>query len=160
MTCKVVRFGDGCPEGRLPGEIKEMTFHCDAEGCTAAPSDDEIIAAGGLTALGWECPGGKHFCPDHRLTPLPGLQKITAERKRQIAIEGWTPDHDAHHRKGELARAAACYALGGRPPGLWPWSDDWWKPSTPERNLEKAGALIAAEIDRLAGVGDNNGKTR
>jgi hypothetical protein len=25
----------------------------------------------------------------------------------------------------------------------------WWKPSTPVRNLEKAGALIAAEIDRL-----------
>jgi hypothetical protein len=26
----------------------------------------------------------------------------------------------------------------------------WWKPSTdPIRNLERAGALIAAEIDRL-----------
>jgi hypothetical protein len=34
---------------------------------------------------------------------------------------------------------------------VWPWEQpDWWKPSdNPIRNLEKAGALIAAEIDRL-----------
>ena len=33
---------------------------------------------------------------------------------------------------------------------LWPWSDKWWKPSDdPVRNLVKAGALLAAEIDRL-----------
>ncbi len=33
----------------------------------------------------------------------------------------------------------------------WPWFDGW-KPdlSDPIRNLVKAGALIAAEIDRLA----------
>jgi hypothetical protein len=33
----------------------------------------------------------------------------------------------------------------------WPWDKGWWKP-TPDnriRELEKAGALIAAEIDRL-----------
>jgi hypothetical protein len=33
---------------------------------------------------------------------------------------------------------------------LWPWDPSWWKPSPdPIRNLVKAGALIAAEIDRL-----------
>lgn len=32
----------------------------------------------------------------------------------------------------------------------WPWEPEAWKPSDdPIRNLEKAGALIAAEIDRL-----------
>ena len=33
----------------------------------------------------------------------------------------------------------------------WPWDMKWWKPSDedPIRNLVKAGALIAAEIDRL-----------
>lgn len=32
----------------------------------------------------------------------------------------------------------------------WPWHSSWWKPSDdPIRNLVKAGALIAAEIDRL-----------
>jgi len=88
---------------------------------------------------------------------------ITAERQRQIEQEGWTPEHDDEHRRGELARAAACYAQSaayharhftphyvfGRP-SEWPWDLDWWKPSgDPVRNLVKAGALIAAEIDRL-----------
>lgn len=32
----------------------------------------------------------------------------------------------------------------------WPWDMKWWKPSDdPIKNLVKAGALIAAEIDRL-----------
>lgn len=35
---------------------------------------------------------------------------VLAERARQIAVEGWTPDHDDAHAKGELAQAAACYA--------------------------------------------------
>lgn len=34
--------------------------------------------------------------------------------------------------------------------GEWPFDAEWWKPSNdPVRNLVKAGALIAAEIDRL-----------
>jgi hypothetical protein len=37
-----------------------------------------------------------------------------------------------------------------RLPIYWPWDQEWWKPSDdPIRNLAKAGALIAAEIDRL-----------
>jgi len=38
------------------------------------------------------------------------------------------------------------------PPGKieWPFSSEWWKPAQdPIRNLVKAGALIAAEIDHL-----------
>ncbi len=32
----------------------------------------------------------------------------------------------------------------------WPWDEEWWKPDNDAvRNLAKAGALIAAEIDRL-----------
>lgn len=35
----------------------------------------------------------------------------------------------------------------------WPWDYKWWKPSDdPIKNLVKAGALIAAEIDRLQKV--------
>lgn len=33
-------------------------------------------------------------------------------------------------------------------PALWPWEGCWWKPSTRERDLVKAGALNAAAIDR------------
>jgi hypothetical protein len=105
-----------------------------------------------------------------------GIQRIAAERKRQIEAEGWTPDHDDDHEDGELARAAICYAAplpvyirargSGRASFIdpWPawWSAKWDKrprdadgdlaaptPGQRIRMLEKAGALIAAEIDRL-----------
>lgn len=93
-----------------------------------------------------------------------GAARIARERERQINQEGWTPLHDEKHDRGELALAAASYAAAaagqvkfGRthmgdiePPRQWPWAAVWWKLSDdPIRTLEKAGALIAAEIDRL-----------
>jgi len=39
--------------------------------------------------------------------------------------------------------------LHGRVPEWWPWEPRHWKPdASPTRNLVKAGALIAAAIDR------------
>lgn len=89
-----------------------------------------------------------------------GAGLIAGERRRQVEVEGWTPAHDDEHANGELLLAANCYvqfaydvedghALPDVPNG-WPWDASWWKPSgDPARNLVKAGALIAAEIDRL-----------
>lgn len=87
---------------------------------------------------------------------------VIAERLRQIANEGWTPEHDDRQRNGELAAAAACYAsFAGSDdqtrqthrPGsafkAWPWESTWWKPADRRRDLVKAGALILAEIERL-----------
>lgn len=87
-----------------------------------------------------------------------GVGRITTERLRQLKEEGWTPEHDDQHEHGEMAKAAICYAMrmfrGTATNAMidtwWPWIAKWWKPSPdPIRNLEKAGALIAAEIDRL-----------
>lgn len=75
--------------------------------------------------------------------------ELVAERRRQIEAEGWTPYHDDEHGNGELARAAACYALGKILNGYWPWSPRWWKPKDRRRDLIRAGALIVAEIERL-----------
>lgn len=83
------------------------------------------------------------------------LRDVVAERRRQISAEGWTPDHDDEHNNGELADAAACYAVASMRlskrtvPDWWPWADDWWKPACNRRNLVRAGALILAEIERL-----------
>jgi hypothetical protein len=78
--------------------------------------------------------------------------EIVAERERQIRDEGWTEEHDDDHDCGELADAAACYALG-KPDEviqkLWPWESQWWKPKDRRRDLVRAGALIVAEIERL-----------
>lgn len=165
MTCKIERWGDqGAAEGKMPGELKTMTFLCDRDGCDVSPTDAEIMAAGGLAKMGWECLGGKHFCPMHRLTPLPAvaIKDIAAERERQITIEGWTPTRDDAYADGALAKAAMCYIYGpnlvhDRPPEWWPWEAEWWKPSDYRRNLVKAGALVAAEIERIDRQGEISG---
>lgn len=105
---------------------------------------------------------------------MTGAERIAAERQRQIDVEGYDADHDYDHHE-ELARAAACYALPhdwlkykdeaesknatvvvqvALWAHLWPWDEQYWKPTDSRvRDLEKAGALIAAAIDSLlAGV--------
>jgi hypothetical protein len=77
-----------------------------------------------------------------------GARLIVDERNRQISVEGWDLGHDDEHDEGELAKAAACYALDNK--FSWPWGFESWKPGGGRiRQLTKAGALIAAEIDRL-----------
>lgn len=105
-----------------------------------------------------------------RISGFPGIERIILERERQIHLEGWTADHDDEHKTGELADAAACYAAGEHVyiksafdeihkldtyEDIWPFDDSWFK-TDPEYSisgriieLEKAGALCAAEIDRL-----------
>ncbi|EPL7658896.1 TPA: hypothetical protein ACID0O_000844 [Pseudomonas aeruginosa] len=89
---------------------------------------------------------------------------VQAERRRQVEAEGWTPEHDDGHSHGQMARAAACYALAcSSAPNdgtaallvslAWPWDEQWWKPSTARRDLIKAGALVLAEIERLDRAG-------
>ncbi|MDG4402775.1 hypothetical protein L5F59_12170 [Pseudomonas aeruginosa] len=81
---------------------------------------------------------------------------VQVERRRQVEVEGWTPEHDDEHDTGALASAAGCYAMfslaypAGDPSRFWPWDKSWWKPSPDgRRNMVKAGALILAEIERL-----------
>lgn len=93
-----------------------------------------------------------------------GIELIAEERQRQVEKEGWTPEHDEQHTEGQLADAAACYAMSDEARDfintnwgndmwlhIWPFDLEWWKPSPNDRirELTKAGALIAAEIDRL-----------
>jgi hypothetical protein len=86
-----------------------------------------------------------------------GAELIAVERRRQMEAEGWSAEHDSGHQEGELVEAAVSYLLHYlSQQGLashfveWPWEARYWKPSEePTRNLVKAGALIAAEIDRL-----------
>ncbi|KVN92582.1 hypothetical protein [Burkholderia ubonensis] len=82
---------------------------------------------------------------------------VLAERSRQVEVEAMTPAGDDQYDRRQLALAGASYALSGAgaiasdrsAPVVWPWSHEWWKPTTPRRDLVKAGALIVAEIERL-----------
>lgn len=95
-----------------------------------------------------------------QLPQSPAIAALAAERRRQIETEGFSVSHDDAHADGTMALAAACYALNAAPDedgpenrllgaDLWPWAEDWWKPSTRRRDLVKAGALIVAELDRM-----------
>lgn len=85
---------------------------------------------------------------------LSGAACIFIERERQIEKEGWSAEHDDQHTKGELAQAAAAYALqhtDQKNAVLFPWAARWNKTQKHDtlRRLVVAGALIAAEYDRV-----------
>jgi hypothetical protein len=101
---------------------------------------------------------------------LPGSVQIAFERQRQVTDEDYSADHDDRHVKGEIERAAKCYAKapalrvfstlaftnndGLQPPEDWPWEAEFWKPSEYRAlELRKAGALYLAEHDRLIRLG-------
>lgn len=85
-----------------------------------------------------------------------GAMSIQLERERHTTVEGWTPEHDDKYNESQLIDAANAYISNNII--FWPhdWDGKWFKPTTKIRNLEKAGALIAAEIDRLKRL--ENGK--
>lgn len=81
-----------------------------------------------------------------------GIELIEAERKRQIEVEGFTPEHDKQYKEKELAFAAICYWTPPQfrtlePPENWPFEKSRWKPSPDNRikELVKAGALFLAQ---------------
>lgn len=99
-----------------------------------------------------------------------GIELIAEERQRQIEVEGYTEQHDSNHKASEFVYAAISYAESAKV-GVncieigntneteimlrkvemgrdYPFGWDF-KPSTNVRDLVKAGALIAAAIDRL-----------
>lgn len=91
------------------------------------------------------------------MLPGDGALRILRERIRQITDEGYEPERDAQYTGLQLAWAAFAYLdraqsddpANPKPPLPWPWAPEHWKPGDRLRMLVKAGALIAAEIDRL-----------
>ena len=100
-----------------------------------------------------------------------GIELIAEERQRQIDVKGYNEQHDSQHKTSELIYAAIayiesakigvnCLELGNDDvssiltrktemgKAYIPWKDTF-KASTDVRDLVKAGALIAAAIDRL-----------
>lgn len=98
-----------------------------------------------------------------------GIGLIT-EAKNKMEMKGYTSETDQQYKDNSLAKVAACYAMPEDErekyqsftftepkmwfPRWWPRSWDvkkYWKPQPNNRieELSKAGAFIAAEIDRL-----------
>lgn len=92
-----------------------------------------------------------------------GIELIAEERKRQIETKGYTLEQDDGYEDGQLFHAVESYmeasTWNGEPNFTrkdldscqWPW-DQGFNPGNPVDAvlcLTKAGALIAAEIDRI-----------
>ena len=119
---------------------------------------------------------GEGICAAPPAQPTTGSEMISAERHRQIEREGWSADHDDEHKCSELALAAICYAAFAASEPIyrrtcyehagrmaysfvdpWPFDAEYDKRDPIDGDekeqhdiscLVKAGALLAAEIDR------------
>lgn len=94
---------------------------------------------------------------------MSGIDLIAEKHRTNREHKGYTPEHDDTHANAELLGAAMCYLecadlqltlgdleLAKERDDRWPFEADAWKPNNdPLRNLVHAGALIAAEIERL-----------
>ena len=101
---------------------------------------------------------------------MTGIELIAEERQRQIDVEGYSKQHDSQHNPSDFIYAAIAYAEAARVgvnahqlglnetivtayksdmKRIYPWGNSF-NPSTDIRDLVKAGALIAAAIDRLS----------
>jgi len=82
-----------------------------------------------------------------------GIELIAEERQRQIEVEGYDAKHDADESTNRIVAAAVSYAMCDidkqEAEAWWSWDFKYWKPKDRRRNLVRAGALIAAAIDRL-----------
>jgi len=98
-----------------------------------------------------------------------GVELIAVERQRQIEAKGYSSMHDNQHGDSEMAFAACYYAMPCmiREDGVTitpdrMFEETGWDPSYAKRSqksrvqrLVVAGALIAAEIDRLKRTGEH-----
>lgn len=112
-----------------------------------------IIAMDAVTyadALVKELAKGKRF---YTAFESDGATRIANERKRQIEKEGYDEEHDAQEPINRMVACAISYAMHDideqEADAWWSWDRQYFKPKDRMRNLERAGALIAAAIDKL-----------
>lgn len=83
-----------------------------------------------------------------------GIEQIRCERQKQIDKYGYTPSHDSAYKHGELLMGALSYlncAIHGKNVGMedWPFDKAYFAEEDDDSEyLKKAGAFIAAELDR------------
>ena len=83
---------------------------------------------------------------------MTGIELIAKERKEQIEKHGWTKDHDAEHTDKSLVHAAIFVLTKGTKNYPKSWGLEFRDKLLKKEGIEAlkvAGALLAAEIDRL-----------
>ena len=84
-----------------------------------------------------------------------GIEQISEERVKQITKHGYTAYHDTGYKNNELLFGALTYLKkamwdnGFNEEETWPFEKQYFNDEGYVENLKKAGAFIAAELDRL-----------
>lgn len=118
----------------------ERRRQVEVEGWTPGHDDEHDLGGLALAAASYALPAGDRAFRWYVLAKDSTDQPVFVERS-------------------DWARpAVACFDWESRTPRTWPWGEASWKPSPDDRvrELVKAGALIAAEIDRIRRV-DSSG---
>ncbi len=76
---------------------------------------------------------------------------VQAERRRQIEVEGWTPEHDDKHVDGKIAEEAAGYLMNGQHAHTWDWCWKHKHPDSPKRVSRRRQLVIGVALG-LAGI--------
>jgi len=95
-----------------------------------------------------------------------GIELIDEERREQIEKHGWDKEHDEQHEYGELRKMAAILCCmdtdayvedaGDFNSGTNIWGLEEKLKDDEIHRLKVAGALIAAEIDRLQALSNSD----
>ena len=94
---------------------------------------------------------------------MTGVELIKEERKKQISKYGYDAKHDLGYKDKQLVYAAIAYLFcaieekagdviieeTSKMPNFFPFDAKFFKDEGKIENLKKAGAFIAAELDRL-----------
>lgn len=89
---------------------------------------------------------------------MNGIELITKEREEQLKKHGWDTKHDDEHINGELVDVAVCLMTKNYSKFPKNWDGfymDKFMGKHGVESLKVAGALIAAEIDRLQRLGND-----
>lgn len=165
----VIEAHDG-PDFISDAQVNALRAALAARQLEAQRAIGEIVASpdGGLQIEFYDgkplAPMKLYGAPAQGIALAAGVRAIADERQRQVHSEGFSAENDADYKAGVLANAALAYlqvaamdlAAGGRthiatetPPACWPWHRLWWKPQDTRRDLVRAGALIAAQLDAI-----------
>lgn len=165
----VIEAHDG-PDFISDAQVNALRAALAARQLEAQRAIGEIVASpdGGLQIEFYDgkplAPMKLYGAPAQGIALVAGVRAIADERQRQVHSEGFSAENDADYKAGVLANAALAYlqvaamdlAAGGRthiatetPPACWPWHRLWWKPQDTRRDLVRAGALIAAQLDAI-----------
>ncbi|MGJ1424535.1 hypothetical protein ACR79B_11120 [Sphingobacterium spiritivorum] len=87
-----------------------------------------------------------------------GIELIAQERKEQITKHKFSSENDAIYTEEQLRKAAASIIIHDH--AIFPWSPEYYlhiMEKTEVEQLTIAGALIAAEIDRIQSIIPSDG---